>query len=119
VDDFPTDQKWQTAIKPVQYMYHRVNPQEFYNYLQHIPPDAGEDVWETRLQSWSSHTGGNYQRLDSEYVDWVKNLPEGIDREMASFTLLKNLGNKDPETSETLRAAIKDPKLQQRLEAKR
>lgn len=119
LDQFPAEQKWQTAIKPVQYMYYQVNPQEFYDYLQHIPADAGDDVWDTRLNAWSSHTRSNHQRLDTEYVDWVKNLPEGLDREMASYALLRDLGDKNPGLSEELLASIKDPKLQQRLNSKR
>ncbi|HVJ46270.1 MAG TPA: hypothetical protein VM511_07790, partial [Luteolibacter sp.] len=69
--------------------------------------------------AWWNLTPGNQWRLESGYVDWVKNLPAGLDREMASFALLKNLQGRDPALAETLKAEIKDPKLVAGLEEKK
>lgn len=118
LSELPEEERWQAAIKPARSMFYSVNPQDLYDYLQHIPADAGgESVWEQRLQAWTNQTGWNRSRFDTAYVKWVRDLPEGLDREMAAFALVKN--GKDVELAEELRAEVRDPKLVQRLEGGR
>src|SRR5690606_433821 len=81
--ELPADQKWEAAIKPARSMFYNVNPQHLYDYLQMIPADAGDSVWEQRLQAWTNQTRPNRTRFDTAYVSWVRKLPEGLDREMA------------------------------------
>ena len=119
LDGLPEDKKWEMAMKAPQWQFENGNPQDFYDFLQNVPAEAGPVVWDTRLNSWENKTARNQQRLGSQYTEWVLGLPPGLDGEMASYALLTQSGSKDPELSERLLAKIKDPKLQQLLEARR
>ncbi len=118
LDGMPETEKWETALKPARWMFFGVNPQEFYNFLQQIPANPSPEAWQARLESWSAHSAPNHQQLGSEYVDWVKNLPDGPDREMASYILIRDLGKANPELAESLKPTTKDERLLQRLAPK-
>lgn len=117
IGHLPPEQKWDTAYRAAQRNFYSANPQEFYDYLQNIPAETTPEHWERRLDSWTRHTPDNRGRLGEEYTDWVRNLPEGIDREMASFGLLRDLGDGNPILSAGLRAGIQDPRLLEKLDA--
>lgn len=115
LDDLPADKRWETAIKSPRWMFNDINPQDFYNFLQQIPAEPSEEVWTMRLGAWADRSNRNHNRLGSDYVQWVESLPQGVDREMASYNLLKTTGNNDPELNARLRAEVKDPRLLERL----
>ena len=73
-------------------------------------------MWDTRLTAWERKSRTNSERLGPQYIEWVKTLPEGLDREMASFAVLKQNRGADPALKELLRSRIMDPQLKQRLE---
>lgn len=116
LDGVPEEKKWELVMKAPQWQFLDANPQDFYDFIRTIPPDTGGKNWQTRLSAWESKSRKNSERLGPRYVEWVRNLPEGIDREMASYVLLKQTRGSDPELAETLRSRIKDPELNRRLE---
>ena len=115
LDDVPAEKRWETAMKSPRWMFNDINPQDFYNFLQQIPAEPNEEVWTLRLGAWADRSNRNHNRLGSDYVQWVEALPQGVDREMASYNLLKTTGNGDPELNARLRAEVKDPRLLERL----
>lgn len=118
LDHLPTDKKWEMVMKAPQWQFTDGNPQEFHDFIRTIPADTGDPaVWETRLRIWEDKTRRYRGRLgDAQYDEWVRNLPEGIDKEMASYALVKQSGIGNSELIEDLRGKIKDPQLKQRLE---
>lgn len=115
LDNVPADQKWETAMKSPRWMFNDVDPQVFYDYLQQIPAEPNEEVWALRLGAWADRSRRNHERLGNDYVAWVEALPQGVDREMAFYNLLKTTGNGDAELNTRLRSEIKDPRLLERL----
>jgi len=115
LDNVPADQKWETAMKSPRWMFNDVDPQVFYDYLQQIPAEPNEEVWALRLGAWADRSSRNHQRLGNDYVTWVEALPQGVDREMAFYNLLKTTGKGDAELNTRLRSEIKDPRLLERL----
>ncbi len=116
LDDLPPEKKWEMAAKAPQWQFNEGNPQDFHDFLQAIPADAGGKAWDMRLQAWESKTGGNRNRFGRQYAGWVLGLPDGIDAEIAAYALLKR--GQDPDTAEDLRAKVKDPRLTALLEKK-
>jgi len=118
LDGLPADKKWEMVMKAPQWQFLEGNPQDFHDFIRTIPADTGNPaVWDTRLRVWEDKTRRYRERLGAEqYDEWVGNLPEGIDREMASFALVKLMRNGKPELKERLLGRIKDGKLRQMME---
>lgn len=117
LDHTPEPDKWILALKPTQYMFHGVDPQKFYDYLRNIPHDDPV-LHQARLESWVSHSGGNIATYSRDYVTWVKNMPEGIDREMAAIGILRSIaGNKEASLVAEVDALVVDPALRARIKA--
>ncbi len=112
----PEPDKWALALKPTQWNFHNVNPQEFYDYLQHIPnTDPAHN--QARLESWVWHSKGNLELYSRDYVDWVKALPEGVDREMAAVGILRSVGQENTELRAEVDALVMDPALRGKIQA--
>jgi hypothetical protein len=111
----PEPDKWRVALKPTQHMFYNVDPQKFYDYLQAIPYDD-PTLHQARFQSWVSHSQSNLDLYSRDYVDWVKNMPEGIDREMASIGILRSIGKDNKALNAEVEAWVKDPALRERIQ---
>lgn len=112
----PEPDRTTLAYKPTQWMFYNVDPQKFYDYLQ-VLPHQDPIHHQARLESWVWHTRSNMDLYSRDYVDWVKNMPEGIDREMAAIGILRAAGGNTAlkeevdqwVTSSDLRARIQAP----------
>ena len=111
----PEPDRWTLALKPTQWNFYNVNPQEFYDYLQRIP-NNDPALHQARLESWVWHSKSNLDLYSRDYVDWVKALPEGTDREMAAIGILRTIGNNAPLRAE-VDTLVVDPALRARIEA--
>jgi hypothetical protein len=114
--DTPEPDKWEIALKPTQWMFYNVDPQKFYDYLQAIPYDDPK-LHQDRFASWVNHSQSNLALYSRDYVDWVKNMPEGIDRDMAAIGILRNIGKDNKELEAEVNPWVKDPALRERIQA--
>lgn len=116
----PEPDKWTVALKPTQWMFYNINPQEFYDYLQNIPHQEPEHH-QARFESWVSHSSSNLSLYSRDYVHWVKALPEGIDREMAAIGILRSIsGNSshpDHQLIAEMDSLVTSPDLRERIKA--
>lgn len=115
LEQFPAEQKWEMALKSARWMFQGASPQVFYDYVSKVPPNDEPEAWQNRLGAWAEHSPQSYRKLGKEYSEWVLALPEGPDREMASYGLLKHLPDKQSEVAVALREAIRDPRLVERM----
>lgn len=114
LDQLPEERKWEVAMKSTGKMFRDVNPQQFYDYLQNIPADAGAESLNQRALAWANLGRSNHARLGANYLDWVRALPEGLDKDLASLSLVESIGVNHSGADE-FAAAIKDPKIRQRI----
>lgn len=113
----PEPDKWTLALKPTQWMFHGVDPQKFYDYLQNIP-HSDPVHYQARLESWVSHSSGHLSAYSRDYVTWVKDMPEGIDREMAAVGILRSIASgSDTALKAEVDALVRDPALRSRIVA--
>lgn len=118
LDTMSGEEKWEMALKPARWMFESSNPDAFYDYIHRIPDNTSEALWQTRLEAWNEQAARSYRTLSGGYADWVLALPEGTDREMACYNLLKQVKDKDSELAVSLRASVKDPRLIERMSKK-
>jgi len=118
VDAFSGGDKWGTAMKAARWMFKEANPQVFYDYVTKIPVETSETSWQDRLGAWNESARDAYAKLGPEYSNWVLALPEGMDKEMASYNLLKQVRDKESDVAKSLREQVKDPRLIEKMNAK-
>ena len=115
LDGLAGAEKWNAAMQPVGSAFRGVNPQQLYNYLQLVPAEVTPEIWRQRLDAWTKLGQANHTRLGANYIDWVRRLPEGLDKDMAAYSLVQSLGQGQPDISQELTATIKDPRIRERL----
>lgn len=115
LDSLPPEKKWDTVLSAADGMFHGVNPQRFYDYLQLIPAEVTEDAIDRRFYAWNNLGRENHERLGDTYIEWVGKLPEGLDKDMASLSLIQSMGKSNPEITDKLASAIRDPRVRERL----
>jgi len=113
--NLPEEEKWKAAMQPVTDMFHQVNPQQLYDYLQHIPIDASAQSIDERAKAWTKLGKENYNRLGDGYVDWVRGLPEGPDKDMAALSIVESANLKNQKLADEFAATIKDDRIRQRI----
>lgn len=94
--------------------FFQIDPNTFLSALQQVPADEPR-YFDARLDAWVRHGPDNYQRLDAEYVNWVVELPDGVDRDMALYSLALASAKKDPSLAASLRSQVKDEELKRRI----
>jgi len=112
----PEPDKWQLALKPTQWMFYNVDPQKFYDYLQAIPHND-PTLHQARFESWVWHSASNISLYSRDYVDWVRNMPAGIDREMAAIGILRSVGANDKTMLAEVDTWVVDPAMRARIKA--
>ena len=98
--------------------FENVEPANFLELLDEVPSDTPQ-LWEGRLDAWNQRGFTNHKRLQDGYVEWVRELPPGLDREMGLYSLARAVQATDPELAKELRREVKDPELQRRITANR
>ena len=113
--NLPEEEKWKAAMKPVTSMFHGVNPQQFYDYLQHIPVDASQEAINERIKAWTNLGRENHARLGDGYLNWVRGLPDGPDKDMAALSVVESSNLKNQKLADEFAGIIKDERFRQRI----
>ncbi|WP_265594001.1 hypothetical protein [Haloferula sp. BvORR071] len=115
LDGLPEAEKAQIAMDAAGRAFGNIDPNQFLTALGKIPTDTPE-LWDARLGAWTKKTVRDHLRLAEDYTAWVRELPPGLDREMALFSLAKSVRTKDAALAAELSGELTDVTLKQRLE---
>ncbi|WP_367871775.1 hypothetical protein [Luteolibacter sp. Populi] len=116
--DLPEAQRSEMALTYSRLHFNDVAPAKFLEMMQQVPADTAEQ-WEGRLDAWNARGYTNHERLKEGYVEWVQDLPPGIDREMGLYSLARAVQAANPELAVKLRNQVTDPALQKRITQRR
>jgi len=116
--DMPEDKRGEFALLVSRTHFNDVEPSKFLELLEQVPSDTPEQ-WEGRLDAWNLRGFKNNERLQDGYVEWVRALPPGLDREMALYSLARAVNAKNPGLAEDLRSQVSDPELKKRIASHR
>jgi hypothetical protein len=114
LDDLPEHERNDLALFTARANFQDVDPKLFLELLEQVPADTPAE-WEGRLDAWNRRSLTNNQRLKDSYSEWVLNLPPGIDREMAIYSLIRTVGGSDSRLGAPLKVHLSDTELQRRL----
>lgn len=112
--DLPESEQHQTMLKATRTFFNDVEPDHFLAALQQVPSDT-PDLWEQRLDAWNIRSFTNSNRLNEDFLAWVRALPPGLDREMGLYSLARAVQLTDLKLAAQLRSEVTDPDLQQRI----
>lgn len=118
LEDLPAEDRDRLTLECARIAFKNVEPRLFLSALSDVASDSPE-LWEARLSAWRENADWNQKRLNEDYVEWVRALPPGLDREMGLFSLSKSVAMKQAELARALAAEVQDPKLRERLESSR
>lgn len=111
------DKRADAVLDAAKNVFYSENPETFLSALQQVPADDPQH-WDARLAAWVQHGPENYDQLDADYVSWVRALPDGVDRDMALYSLALATSKNQPELASALRSEVKNETLRQKLPAK-
>ena len=114
LDHLPAGEKWSAAMAAAG-TFHESNPQQLHDYLRAVPVDASPELWQKRMDTWMMAGAEIHLRLGADYLAWVKQLPEGLDKDMASYALVSVLGPEWAGITADLSSNIRDPKIRAML----
>lgn len=114
LEDLPEEQRHDMALLGARTHFTDVEPALFLQMMEQVPSDTPE-LWEGRLDAWNRRSFTNHERLQDGYVEWVRNLPDGLDREMGLYSLARAVQQGNPELAKQLRAEVSDPQLKTRI----
>lgn len=112
--DLPEAERDELALLTSRSHFENVEPHKFLEMIQQVPVDTPAQ-WEGRLDAWNRRGFTNHERLQDGYVEWIQQLPPGIDREMGLYSLARAVDAGNPELARQLRAQVTDPELQNRI----
>ncbi|MEK7951552.1 hypothetical protein [Luteolibacter soli] len=112
--DLPESEQHQTMLTAARTFFNDVEPDHFLAALQQVPSDTPE-LWEQRLDAWNLRSFTNSNRLNEDFLAWVRNLPPGLDREMGLYSLARAVQLTDLKLAAQLRSEVTDPQLQKRI----
>lgn len=88
LDPLPPDERMRTLVESAKGAFYQVDPNLLLAALRLVPADDPR-LREERQQVWTKTSPYNYEDHDAAYVEWVRALPDGVDREMALLALAR------------------------------
>ena len=105
LDPSPPDVRAKTVLDTAKRQFYQSDPNLLLAALQQVPADDPV-LRGDRLGVWIRKTVYNYQDHDAAYVEWVRALPAGIDRELALHALAQAADEENPPLAGELRAEM-------------
>lgn len=79
-----------------------VDPDTFLDSMSHLPEPVTDQEKDFRTKGWNWKARGFLTRYGDDYVEWVKQMPEGIDRNTAMGSLIWATREQNPERAKEL-----------------
>ncbi|RYD49548.1 MAG: hypothetical protein EOP85_01405 [Verrucomicrobiaceae bacterium] len=91
ISHLPEEQRNLAVIHQARWTFRNTSPDAFYAMIGLAGGPDSADAASQRADAWSTYGRGAYGEYGSYYLDWVRGLPPGINRDMARSTLSKVL----------------------------
>lgn len=87
----PEEQRNLAVIHQSRWTFRDTSPDAFYDMINLAPgPDSAEAAPQ-RADAWTNYGSSAYREYGDDYLDWVRELPAGVNRDVARSTLAKVL----------------------------
>ncbi|MEK7951580.1 hypothetical protein [Luteolibacter soli] len=87
ISNLPEEQRNLAVIHQSRWSFRDNTPEAFYSMIDLAPgPDSAEAA-PARADAWNSYGQRAYREYGSDYIDWVRELPAGVNRDAARASL--------------------------------
>lgn len=91
ISHLPEEQRNLAVIHQSRWSFRDNSPEAFYEMINLAPGPDSEEAAPQRADAWSNYGASAYREYGEYYLDWVRDLPAGVNRDAARSTLAKVL----------------------------
>lgn len=85
----PPEQRKLAVIHQARWSFRENSPETFYSMINMAPGPDSADAAPQREDAWNSYGSMAYRRYGNDYVEWLRTLPPGVNRDVAHSTFAK------------------------------
>ncbi|MEK7951559.1 hypothetical protein [Luteolibacter soli] len=100
------DSTWQSMVN--------VNPDDFLTFTSSLPEPVTATEKDLRTKGWNWKARGFLQRYGDDYVEWVQQMPEGIDKDTAMNSLIWATREQNPAAARKLNEQLFPPQTDEK-----
>lgn len=83
ISDLPDEQRNLAVIHQARWSFRDNSPETFYSMINLAPGPDTADAKSQREDAWTNYSESAYREYGGEYVEWLRALPAGVNREVA------------------------------------
>jgi hypothetical protein len=106
LDSLPEEKRREVLFSNTWEAYGGNNPDDYVRFLNSLPEPVTEKEKAERIKGWDWKARPNLARYGDDYVDWVIQLPPGLDRDRAMNSLVWATREQDPAKARELEARL-------------
>jgi hypothetical protein len=110
LDSLPDDKKREALFHSTWLSQVNIKPDDFLAFCRSLPEPVADWEKDLRTKGWNWKARGFLMRYGDDYVEWVKGMPEGLDKETAMNSLIWATREQNPEEARKLSEALYPPK---------
>jgi hypothetical protein len=110
ISDLPEEQRNLAVIHQARWSFRDNSPETFYAMINLAPGPDSSEAAPPREEAWSVYGKSAYNEYGSEYVDWLRTLPAGVNRDVARATFAKMMQESGNQELATEFASPPNPK---------
>lgn len=96
LDDLPEEKRRDVLFNATWQSQVNLSPDDFLRFLADVPQPVTPQEKELRVKGWNWKARGFLARFGDDYVQWVKEMPPGIDKDTAMNSLIWATREKNP-----------------------
>ncbi len=91
ISHLPEEQRNLAVIHQSRWTFRDTGPEAFYEMINLAPGPDSEEAAPQRADAWTNYGASAYREYGDYYLDWVRELPPGVNRDVARSTLAQVL----------------------------
>lgn len=110
LDNLPEDKRREALFHSTWLSMVNINPNEYLEFFSALPEPVTAEEKDLRTKGWNWKARGFLMRFGDDYVEWVKAMPPGIDKDTAMNSLIWATREQNPAEARKLNDELYPPK---------
>jgi len=109
LDSLPEDRRRDALFNSTWQSMVNIDPDDYLSFFSSLPEPETAAEKDLRTKGWNWKARGYLMRFGDDYVEWVKQMPEGIDKETAMNSLIWATREQNPAEARKLNDQLYPP----------
>jgi hypothetical protein len=114
LDALPEDRRREALFHSTWLSQVNIDPDDYLGFFSALPEPVTPEEKDLRTKGWNWKARGFLLRFGDDYVEWVKEMPEGIDKETAMNSLIWATREQNPAEARKLSEQLYPPKANEK-----